>query len=77
MLPERPRSKDSENRSLLWWERSDEVLLQKVLAVRHDSHTQFYKARVKLRPGVEVTIPHEGNMTNNIIRVGLGIGDVS
>ena len=48
-----------------------------MLAVGHDSHRQFHQARVKLRPGVEDTIPYEGNMANYIIRVGLGMKDVS
>ena len=77
MLPERPGSKDSEHWSLLWWECSDEVLLKQVLTVRHHSQRQFYRARVKLRPGVEDTIPYEGNMANYIIRVGLGMKYVS
>ena len=46
--------------------------MQKVLAIRHDSHGQHYCARVQVCPWVEQAILHKRDFPNYMVWVHLG-----
>lgn len=59
---------------MFWGVHGDEVLVKKVLAVRHDSNHEVNLAGLELRPWVEDPILQKRNVPNHSIGVSLGIG---
>jgi len=73
-LPERSGHVDSVRWSMFWGVHSDEILVKKVLAVRHDSNHQANLAWLELGPWIEDPILKERYVANHSIGVSLGIG---
>ena len=73
-LPERSRHIDSVCWTMFWGVHSDEILVEKVLAVRHDCNHQANLAWLELGPRIEDPILQKRDVTNHSIGVSLGIG---
>ena len=73
-LPEGSGHVDSIYWTMFWGVHSDEILVEKVLAVRHDSNHQANLAWLELGPWIEDPILQKRYMPNHSIGVSLGIG---